>query len=85
MERYEEVLAPAKRALSISPGNLGAHLILAVSYSALGREEEARAEVAEVLRINANFSLDVLRQMAPNKDRALLERHLAAMRQAGLK
>jgi adenylate cyclase len=37
MERYEEALAPARRALSISPGNLGAHLILAVSHSALAR------------------------------------------------
>jgi adenylate cyclase len=85
MERYEKVPALAKRALSVSPGNLGAHIILAVSYIGLGREEDARAEVAEVLRINPHFALEGLRQMAPNKDRALLERHLAAMRQAGLK
>jgi adenylate cyclase len=85
MERYEEAIAPAKQNLSISPDHLAAHLVLAASYSALGREEEARAEAAECLRINPNFSLEVLRQMAPNKDRALLERHLAAMRQAGLK
>jgi adenylate cyclase len=85
MERYEEVIDPAKRTLSVSPGHLGAHLLQVISYSALGQEKEARAEVAEVLRINPNFSLEVLGQMVPNKDRALLERHLAAMRQAGLK
>jgi len=61
------------------------HLNLAVIYSEMGREEEARAEAAEVLRINPNFSLEVARQVLPIKDPADLERYLAGLRKAGLK
>ena len=85
MERYEEAIAPAKRSLIISPDSQAAHLVLATSYSKLGQEEKARAEAAEVLRINPKFSLEVLRQMLPVKDRALLERLLDGLRKAGLK
>ena len=85
MEQYEQTIAPAKRALIPSSDNQSLHLVLATSYSKLGQEEQARAEAAEVLRINPKFSLEVLRQMAPMKDRALLERLFAALRKAGLK
>jgi|GEM_PF-4487093 len=46
---------------------------------------EAQAEAAEVLRINPKFSLAVHKQRAPIKDPAGLERHIAALRRAGLK
>ena len=59
--------------------------MLAMVYSELGQDTEARAEAAEVLRLNPNFSLKVHRQRAPIKDPAVLERHLAALRKAGLK
>ena len=57
--RYEEAIAAYKRALTRNPNLLPAHLDLAVIYSELGREEEARAEAAEVLRINPKYSLEV--------------------------
>jgi adenylate cyclase len=81
----EEALAPLKQYLSHYPDILGAHLTLAAVYSELGREAEAQAEAAEVLRLNPQFSLEVLKQRAPIKDPALLERHVAALRKAGLK
>jgi TolB-like protein/Tfp pilus assembly protein PilF len=83
--RPEEAIAPLKQYLSHYPNVLGAHLTLAAVYSELGREAEARAEAAEVLRINPHFSLEVHQQRAPIKDPAALERHLAALRKAGLK
>jgi adenylate cyclase len=64
---------------------LGAHLTLAVVYSELGREGDARAEAAEVLRLNPNFSLEIHKQRIPIKDPTVLERHLVALRKAGLK
>ncbi|HEV8712141.1 MAG TPA: tetratricopeptide repeat protein, partial [Candidatus Binatia bacterium] len=81
----EEAIVPLKQYLSRYPNFLGAHLILAAVYSELGRAAEARAEAAEVLRLNPNFSLEVHRQREPLKDPALLERHLAALRKAELK
>jgi hypothetical protein len=64
---------------------LSAHLTLAAVYSELGREAEAQAEAAEVLRINPKFSLEVHKERVPIKDPAMLERHIAALRKAGLK
>jgi tetratricopeptide (TPR) repeat protein len=83
--RPEEAVAPLQRYISRYPNILGAHLTLAAVYSELGREAEARAEVAEVLRINPKFSLEVHRQRMLIKDPVVLERHIAALRKAGLK
>jgi adenylate cyclase len=83
--RYEEARAPLLRFLSRYPNTLSAHLTLAAVYSQLGQVAEARAEAAEVLRLNPNFSLEIHKQRAPIKDPATLERHIAALRKAGLK
>jgi adenylate cyclase len=63
MGRYEEAIAACKRALTRNSNLLPAHVLLAVIYSELGREEEARAEVAEVLKISPKYSLEGVRQM----------------------
>ena len=83
--RPEEAIAPLKQYLTRYPNILGAHLTLAAVYSELGRKAEAQAEAAEVLRLNPQFSLAVHKQRVPLKDPAVLERHLAALRKAGLK
>jgi adenylate cyclase len=83
--RHEEALETLKKALPLTPNWLPAHVSLAALYSELGREEEARAEAAEVLRISPNFSLEVLRQRVPSRDLAETERSLAALRKVGLK
>ena len=54
-------------------------------WSDLGQAAEARAEAAEVLRLNPKFSLAVHRQRMPIKDPVVLEQHLAALRKAGVK
>lgn len=82
---YEEAQAPLQRFLSRYPNRLDVHLMLAAVYSELGQAAEARAEAAEVLRLNPKFSLEVHKQRMPIKDPAVLERHLAALRKAGLK
>jgi adenylate cyclase len=61
-----------------------AHVLLAAAYSEVGREDEARAEAAEVLRLSPQYSLDVMRQRWPYKDPVQLERLLVALRKAGL-
>jgi TolB-like protein/class 3 adenylate cyclase/Flp pilus assembly protein TadD len=83
--RPEEAVAPLQRFLSHYRHALGAHLTLAAVYSELGKEAEAQAEAAEVLRINPQFSLEVLKQRAPIKDPVVLERYVAALREAGLR
>jgi tetratricopeptide (TPR) repeat protein len=83
--RYEEAIAAHRDALSRNPNLLLVRLGLAGIYSELGREEEARAEAAAVLKISPAFSLEKWRQLSALKDPAILERQIAALRTAGLK
>jgi adenylate cyclase len=83
--RPEEAVTALKRSLIGTPIDLDAHLFLAAVYAELGRDAEAQAEAAEVLRINPKWSLAVWKQRVPYKDPAMLERVFAALRRAGLK
>jgi adenylate cyclase len=82
---YDEARAPLQRYLNRYPNRLHIHLMLAAVYSELGQAAEARAEAAEVLRLNSKFSLEVHKQRMPIKDPTVLERHIEALRKAGLK
>jgi len=83
--RPEEAVAPLREFLSRYPNFLDARLTLAAVYSELGKEAEAHAEATEVLRLNPQFSLAVHKERMPIKDSTMLERHIAALRKAGLK
>jgi adenylate cyclase len=83
--RHEEAVVALKQALAHNPNDFNAHFHLAAAYSELGREEEARAEAAEVLRLSPNFSVEVYGRITSQKDPAITERTLAALRKAGLK
>jgi tetratricopeptide (TPR) repeat protein len=61
-----------------------AYLGLAWSYHFLGREDEARAAVKEVLNLNPDFSIKLLKKIAPYKNQAELERVVEASRKLGV-
>ncbi len=82
--QYEEAIAVLKRSFTRNPDQLPSHLDLAVIYCELGRKEEARSEVAEVLRISPRASLEGQRERMLFKDQAVLERYLENLRKAGL-
>ncbi len=84
MGQYEEAVAALKRSLTRNPNILSPHRTLAVIFSELGRKEEARAEVAEILRISPRASLEGQRERVPFKDQAVSERYLESLRKAGL-
>jgi tetratricopeptide (TPR) repeat protein len=83
--RCEEALTPLKRILTLEPNFLPAHLNLAACYAELGWLEETQVEVAEILRLAPNFSLEGAGRNLPYKNPVDLERLLAAWRKAGLK
>lgn len=83
--RYEEAIAAFKSVLTRNPDDLLAHIFLTALYSGGGSEERARAEAAEVLRLNPQFSVEVWRQTLPVKDQAVLKDFLDLLRKAGLK
>jgi adenylate cyclase len=82
--RYEETVSALKKAIQRAPDFLYVHMHLATTYSMMGREKEARAEVAEVLRINPKFSLDFLAKTSPLKE-SEKDKIISALRKAGLK
>jgi adenylate cyclase len=82
---YDESIAAYKKALRVQPNNLFTHIRLAAIYSLLGREEEAHAEAAEVLRINPQFSLEYFSKTIPFKNQSDTDHLINALRKAGLK
>jgi len=83
--QYQEAITQYKRALRVAPNNILAHLNLAGTYSLLGRNEEARVEAEEVLRLNPKFTLESFAKTAPFKNQAQIDRVVDALRKAGLK
>jgi len=83
--RYEEAISACKKVFHREPKNVIAHLVLAATYSLSGREEEARAEAAEILRIDPKFSLEGLARTRPHKNQANTKSYIGALRKAGLK
>jgi adenylate cyclase len=83
--RFEEAVSAYKKAIQLAPDNITAHIHLTTTYIWMGREKEARAEAAEVLRINPKFSVDSHAMMLSFKDQSVNDRVVAALRKAGLK
>jgi len=84
--RFEEAVSAYKKAIQRAPDHIVAHLGLTAIYSLTDREKEARAEAAEVLRINPNFSVDYYAKTSmPYKDQSETDKVANALRKAGLK
>jgi adenylate cyclase len=85
--RYEDSITAYKGFLALHPDIFWAHLGLAVDDIEFGRDDAARAEAAEVLRLDPQFNLEMMfRTVGPKgKVRANNVRWSADLRKAGLK
>jgi adenylate cyclase len=83
--QYEDAIATYKKVLQIyGPDHLLAHIGLAVTYAQMDRENEARTEGAEVLRIDPKFSWERWVKGLPYSQ-AVKDTIADALRKAGLK
>jgi adenylate cyclase len=82
--RLEEAVSAYKKAVERAPNFTAAHAMLAAVYMMMGREAEARAAAAEVLRINPRYSVGFFAKMSTLKDGSKIELISDAMRKAGL-
>jgi hypothetical protein len=57
MGRYKDAIPVLKQSLTAYPNVMVSHLSLIKAYVDLGREEDARAEAAEVMRMSPQFTL----------------------------
>jgi adenylate cyclase len=86
MGQYAKALPFLLRHAKRYPDNIYVHFALAETYAELGRSTEARAEGAEIMRLNPQFSLRPQPGAhCPFKDEAVCQREEAALRKAGLK
>ena len=82
--RYEEAIAAGKKATTASPNDPYAHVLLAAAYSLSGRQQEARIEAEEALRLNPKISIALLGKISPWKNQADGEFVNNALRKAGI-
>lgn len=84
-EQYKEAIETAKEALKHVPNNIFIYLQLTATYNMMGREEDARAAAAEVMKINRKFSLEQYVKTLYLKNKSDVDKTLEALRKAGLK
>jgi len=85
MGRYADAIPIFKAFFVLQPNGVWEHVWLAIAYTELGRDQEARGDVAELLRISPKFSLKAEKERMALRDQALEERYLNDLRKAGLK
>jgi len=82
--QYEEAIKWCEKAVRQEPNDLLARMMMTVVYSLSGRDEAARAEAAEVLRIQPKFSVKGFEKRLTYKRKEDGEKFLNALRKAGL-
>jgi adenylate cyclase len=85
MRRYADAIPIFKAFFVLYPNGVWEHVWLAIAYTELGREQEARGEAAEIMRLSPHFSLQAEKERMALQDQALEERYLNDLRKAGLK
>jgi len=83
--RNEESIDTFKRVLALWPDNLAGRAYLTASYSSVGRDSDARASAAEVLRIDPNFTAEGFIKRFSIRNKQFLDQMVADLRKAGLK
>jgi adenylate cyclase len=82
---YEEGIAALKKCLQFVPNDVLARIVLISLYSYAGREDEAWATAAEILRIDPKFSDEKFAKGSPWKEGPRRDRFLDSLCKAGLK
>jgi tetratricopeptide (TPR) repeat protein len=83
--KYGESIDVLSEGARREPGALNFRLYLTASLMMAGKESEARAQAAEVRRINPNFSLERYAKASPFKQKNdLMDREIEPLRKAGL-
>ena len=82
--RYDEAYGEAKEAVERNSKSQLAQIALATTSVLTGREEEAHAAAAEVLKINPSFSAEKYGGTLPFKDKSQINLMIGSLHKAGL-
>ncbi len=83
-ENYEEAVSTLRRRIRRQPETDISRVLLASCYGHLGDVEQARAEWAEALRYNPDYSIERKGRQLPYKNPADWEKFVDGLRKAGL-
>jgi adenylate cyclase len=84
LKEYTRALAPSRECAAQAPNIRLGHLCLAAAYAQLGKSNEARAEAAEVLRIDPNWTISKGARLLPFKRPEDAEHFFDGLRKSGL-
>lgn len=82
--QYDKAIETFRESIRRAPASIWPHARLVVLYSELGREEEMRAEAAEILRLDPKFTIRTWSARAVHRDPKVSEHRDALLRKAGL-
>jgi len=78
--RYEEAISAYKRLLTRNPHHAHGRFLLAITYSELGRTEEARGELSARGDPDPSYSLERVKDRIPYQDPTIVERWVNILR-----
>ena len=84
LEQYDEAIKWCEKAIHQEPNDLLGRVMMAVVYSMSGRDKEAQAEAAEVLRIQPKFTIGKFKKKVTYKNKSDAEKFLSALLKAGI-
>ena len=84
LDRYEEAAKLFELAKTGNSQFTVVHKMLAATYSALGRADDAEWAAAELMTLIPNFSLERELANVPYKDAAVRQRYIDRLRKVGL-
>jgi adenylate cyclase len=84
LDLFEEAASLLKRRIIRKPDTDISRVLLAATYGYLGRAADAKAQWADALAANPNFSLEQRRRVLPYKDPADFQQVVEGLRKAGL-
>ena len=84
LKRYDEALPRLREFVALAPNHPPGHIWLASTYAQLGQLQQARAEAAEVIRIDPNWTIRRFEPLGPFKRPEDAAHFFDGMRKAGL-
>ncbi len=84
LKQYREAQRWLRQATGRAPNHQYGHAFLAATYAQLGQLEDARAEAAEVLRVNPQYTIGKQKQVSTAKRAEDIEHLVDGLRKAGL-
>ena len=84
LHQYEKAIEMYKRCKKYEPNYVHAYVGLAVNYSLLEQEKEAKTAVRQLLDLFPEYSIKYIEKNSPYKEQDQLDLVIKAYRKAGL-